>query len=205
MSAESKCVYIIDDDNLIRQSVYHWLSARGYVPRSFSAPLDFVDELECLTPGCALLDVRMPVIDGIQMLEQYGARMQHLELIMMTGHADVGMAVTAMKLGATDFIEKPVKLDRLTDALENAFKNLTVRLGKTQQTASANSRLSVLTPRELEILQGLCAGLSNKLIAFELNISVRTVEMHRANAMKKLGVRSQGQLIKLVLQAESKY
>lgn len=202
--AESRRVYIVDDDILIRQSVHFWLSVKGFDPRSFATPLDFLDEVEKLKPGCALVDVRMPVINGIQMLEQHGLRLQHMEIIMMTGHADVGMAVAAIKLGAVDFIEKPFKPEKLIEAIDRAYQNLPNRIDKVRTASLAKSLISSLTPRERDVLKGLSSGFSNKLIAYELNLSVRTIEMHRANVMKKLGVRSQAELVKLALDSESK-
>lgn len=198
---ETKHVYIVDDDTLVRQSIHSWLSTGGYAPRSFSTPLDFIEDLPNLEPGCALLDVRMPVLDGIEALEKYGDRLSKIEVIMMTGHADVDMAVAAMKLGATDFIEKPFKPNVLMAALENAFEKLIGRASKAEQATLATARIGTLTNREREVLTGISSGLSNKLIAYELNLSVRTVEMHRANVMKKLGVRSQAQLVKLAMEA----
>lgn len=127
-AVSSKCVYIVDDDALVRQSIHFLLSIKGFAPRSFVTPLDFLEDIDNLKPGCALLDVRMPIIDGIQMLEQHGLRLQQMEVIMMTGHADVGMAVNAMKLGAVDLIEKPFKQDALIEAIERAHQRLSVRV-----------------------------------------------------------------------------
>lgn len=200
-TVENRFVYIVDDDVLMRQSIHAWLSAKGYALRSFATPMDFLDDLENLKPGCALLDVRMPIINGIQILEQHGLRLRQMEVIMMTGHADVGMAVAAMKLGASDFIEKPFKPNTLIKAIEKALETLTLRIDEVKQSNFANSLIGSLTPREREVLAKLSSGYPNKLIAYELNLSVRTVEMHRANIMKKLGVRSQAQLVKLALEA----
>ncbi len=200
-SAGNRCIYVVDDDILVRQSIHSWLSIKGYVPRSFATPLDFLEDLDNLEPGCALLDVRMPIIDGIQILEQHGSRLQRMAVIILTGHADVGMAVTAMKLGANDFIEKPFKQDTLIKAIEKAFETLTVRIDAIEQSNLANSLVGSLTPRERQVLFKISSGSPNKIIAYELNLSVRTVEMHRANIMKKLGVRSQAQLFSISTQS----
>lgn len=125
-AADSKYVYIIDDNFFVSQSIHFWLSVRGYDPRSFATPVDFLEDLDNLKPGCVLLDVRMPTINGIQMLEKYGFRLQQMKVIMMTGHADVGTALTAMELGAVDLIEKPFKPDVLIEAIEKSFQNLAV-------------------------------------------------------------------------------
>ena len=130
---DSQCVYIVDDDALVRQSIHFLLSIKGYAPRSFATPLDFLENIDNLKPGCALLDIRMPVINGIQILEQHGLRLQQMEVIMMTGHADVGMAANAMKLGAVDLIEKPFKQDKLIEAIERAHQRLSVRFADTTQ------------------------------------------------------------------------
>lgn len=198
-----RCVYIVDDDSLVRQSIYSWLSGNGYDLRAFASPIDFLEDLENLEPGCALLDVRMPMIDGIQILEQHGARLQQMEVIMMTGHADVGMAVAAMKLGASDFIEKPFKPSTVITTVENALETLNVRMGEFHQANLAKSLIASLTQREREVLAKLSSGCPNKIIAYELDLSVRTVEMHRANIMKKLGVRSQAKLFSIAAQASS--
>ncbi len=122
-----KQVYIVDDDKFVRESTHLWLSVYGYRPTSFSTPKEFVDRLADLEPGCALLDLRMPVLNGIQILEQYGSQLQHLAIIIMTGHAETDVAKHAIKLGAVDFIEKPFKQNKLIEAIDLAISGLSRR------------------------------------------------------------------------------
>ena len=200
-NADKKWVYIVDDDPLVRRSVHIWLSARNFEPRSFSGPNDFLEELPNLKPGCALLDVRMPELDGIELVRTHSVQLQHFAVVMMTGHGDVEMAVQAMKLGAVDFIEKPFKQEHLIRALEVASDRLSSRLGTVYKTESAGLLISSLTNRESEVLGGLVSGLSNKSLAHQLGLSPRTVEMHRSNVMKKLHTRSLSDALKLALDA----
>ncbi len=200
-NAEKKWVYIVDDDPLVRRSVHIWLSARNFEPRSFSSPIDFLEELPNLKPGCALLDVRMPEMDGIELVQKHSLLLQHFAVIIMTGHGDIQMAVQAMKLGAIDFIEKPFKQEQLVRALETASDRLSTRMSAIYRTESAGLLISSLTDRETDVLSGLVSGLSNKSVAHELGLSPRTVEMHRSNVMKKLQTRSLSDAVKLALDA----
>lgn len=194
-------VYIIDDDPLLRRSVHIWLSGCGFEPRSFSGPIDFIEELPNLKPGCALIDVRMPQIDGIELVREHNAALQHFAVIMITGHGDIAMAVEAMKLGAVDFIEKPFALDPLLLVLGDASDRLASRMTTVQKSEHAATLISTLTTREADILRGLLNGLSNKSLAHELALSPRTVEMHRSNLMKKLQTRSLSETLQLALDA----
>lgn len=197
----NKPVYIVDDDALLRRSVHIWLAERDFEPRSFSGPIDFVEELPNLKPGCALIDVRMPELDGIELVRTHSSALRHFAVIMMTGHGDIEMAVEAMKLGAVDFIEKPFTLNPLLSALEVASTRLTNRLNMVHKTESAARLIGALTTRETDILTGLLSGLSNKSLAQDLGLSPRTVEMHRSNVMKKLRTRSLSETLKLALDA----
>ena len=199
---EKKLVYIVDDDALVRRSVHIWLSARNFEPRSFSGPIDFLEELPNLKPGCALLDVRMPELDGIELVRTHSLALQHFAIVIMTGHGDVEMAVQAMKLGAVDFIEKPFRQDQLIRALEIASDRLSSRVSTMYRTESAGLLISSLTNREADVLNGLLSGLANKSIAHKLGISPRTVEMHRYNVMKKLGIKSLSEALQIALDAD---
>lgn len=197
----NKPVYIVDDDALVRRSVHIWLSDRDFEPRSFSGPLDFIEELPNLRPGCALIDVRMPELGGIELVRTHSTALRHFAVIMMTGHGDVEMAVEAMKLGAVDFIEKPFTLNCLSSALEAASDGLANRMDTVHKTESAARLIGALTTRESDVLSGLLSGLSNKSLAHDLGLSPRTVEMHRSNVMKKLQTRSLSETLKLALEA----
>lgn len=196
-----KPVYIVDDDPLIRRSIHIWLSDRGYQPRSFSGAVDFIEELPNLRPGCALIDVRMPELDGIALVRRHSTALRHLVIIMMTGHGDIEMAVEAMKLGAVDFIEKPFTVEPLLRSLNVANDRLSQRVETVQKSDSAANLIGTLTTREADILRGLLSGHSNKSLAHNLSLSPRTVEMHRSNVMKKLQTRSLSETLKLALDA----
>lgn len=199
MSHRKKFIYIIDDDALIRRSAHIWLSSKYIVPRSFANAKDFLDEIPNLKPGCLLLDVIMPDLDGISMLKQYANELKYFNIIMITGHGDIQMATNAMKLGAVDFVEKPFKSQQLLESVEHAFDQLFTRLEVVRRTEQAKMHVQSLTKRETEILQALGHGRSSKVIARELDLSPRTVEMHRANVMKKLGMSSLAEAVKLAL------
>ena len=199
---EKKLVYIVDDDALVRRSVHIWLSARNFEPRSFSGPIDFLEELPNLKPGCALLDVRMPELDGIELVRTHSLALQHFAIVIMTGHGDIEMAVQAMKLGAVDFIEKPFKQEQLIRALEIASDRLSRRMSTMYRTESAGLLISSLTNREGDVLSGLLSGRANKSLAHELGLSPRTVEMHRSNVMKKLKTKSLSEALQLALDAD---
>lgn len=194
-----KFVYIIDDDVLIRRSVNIWLSAKNIVPRSFAGPIDFVEAMPDLEPGCLLLDVRMPDLDGISMIEKYQDNLRRFIVIMITGHGDLPMAVKAMKAGAFDFIEKPFDSNELLKCIEDAFDQLFIQLDRVNKRDKADQIINTLSDRETEVLEGLCSGLSTKAIARGLDLSPRTIEMHRGNLMKKLGVQSLSEAVKIAL------
>ena len=188
--AETRIVYIVDDDETVRASTSFFLRIAGFEPRSYSSGKEFCDAAARLPPGCILLDIRMPGFDGFDVLEALGTHSFAMPVIVMTGHGDVATAVKAMKLGAIDFIEKPFEEDALLQELMGAFGALDDRVTERQQQDEARTKLGRLTPREVDVLIGLIAGHSNKVLAFKLGLSVRTIEMHRASMMDRLGVRT---------------
>jgi two-component system response regulator FixJ len=155
-----------------------------------------------LEPGCILLDIRMPGMDGLEAQEALRSRGVTLPVIIMTGHGDVSLAVQAMKAGAVDFIEKPFEKAVLLSAIDQALDRLKRSAASREQTDEALVRLQALTPREREVLDGLAKGLPNKTIAYDLGISPRTVEIHRANLMSKLGARSLSEALRLAFAAQ---
>jgi two-component system response regulator FixJ len=169
--------------------------------RPFASGTDFLEALPDLKPGCILLDIRMPQIDGFHVMSELVQKHIEWPVIVMTGHGEVSVAVRAMKLGAVDFIEKPFEEAVLLSSLERAFVLLKDRGEATQRRQQAQERVNALTAREKEVLQGLMAGMANKLLARELDISLRTVEMHRANMMDRLGVDSLAEALTLAVQA----
>ncbi len=190
-------VYVIDDDSMVRGSTAYFLAAAGHGARMFRSGQEFLDALPELAPGCVLLDVRLPGIDGLQVLEAMHDRLAQFPVIVMTGHGDVATAVRAMKLGASDFHEKPFDEAALLKTLARLFAGLDKQVEADDHQAAAQARLALLTRRETDVLRGLAAGLPNKVLAYELGLSVRTVEMHRANMMARLGVRSLPEALRL--------
>jgi len=192
-------VYVIDDDAGVRRSLTFILRASGYSSRPFVSGEDFLEELPHLRPGCVLLDIRMPRLSGLEVLAALGKTDQRLPVLVMTGHGDVPTAVEAMKLGASDFLEKPFADDILLQSLERLSKRLEDQAEDADRVAESNRKVQSLTDREREVLRGLIGGYSNKEIAFKLSLSVRTVESYRAEMMKKLGIASVAGLVRLGL------
>ena len=201
MTDRPRHVYIVDDDSGFRRSTYVLLTTSGYVARPFADLADFLDAQPTLEPGCVLLDVRMPELDGLRLLEQQHGSHTHHPVVVMTGHGDVALAVRAMKLGAVDFIEKPCREAVLLETIEQSFAVLDRALHVHDKHADAAGLIGTLTGREMDVLRGLLGGSSNKLIAFDLGLSTRTVEMHRARMMERLGVRSLSEALNVALAA----
>lgn len=195
-------VYVVDDDRDVRSSISFMLGTADLASRPFADGEDFLSGLDEVSPGCILLDVRMPKMDGFQVMAELEKRSVDWPIIVMTGHGEVPVAVRAMKMGAIDFIEKPFSEDVLMASIERAFALLQDRGGKADGKRMALERVALLTRREREVLEGLIGGLSNKMIARELEISLRTVEMHRANMMDRLQVASLAEALSLAVQAE---
>jgi two-component system, LuxR family, response regulator FixJ len=188
-------VYIVDDQKSIRDLLDTLLLALDYKPFSYAEATSFLEDLPRLRKGIVLLDVRMPDIDGLTVLGEIQRQANNLRVIMMTGHADVPTAVRAMQEGAVDFIEKPFSKEALLGSLERAV-NVRQKGTYAPPEMPAIARLS---PRERQVLQGIVAGKTNKLIARDLGISHRTVEAHRARLMMKAGADSVADLIRLAL------
>lgn len=195
-----RIVHLVDDDEAIRRSAGFMLKTSGFQVKSYASGVELLKERE-LEPGCILLDVRMPEMDGLQVQQALQDRGVGFPVIVMTGHGDVSVAVQAMKAGAIDFIEKPFEKAVLLEAIEEGFG----RLGHADRTRvraeDARVRLQGLTPREHEVLEGLVRGHPNKTIAYDLDISPRTVEIHRANLMSKLGVASLSEALRIAFAA----
>jgi two-component system, LuxR family, response regulator FixJ len=197
----SQYVHVVDDDREVRRSLSFMLGSAQFQSRPFASGSDLVESLDELQPGCVLLDIRMPEMDGFQVMSELASRGVDWPVVVMTGHGEVPVAVRAMKLGAVDFIEKPFEEDVLMGSLDRAFTLLKDRGEKADRRRVAQERIAVLTSREREVLQGLMAGLPNKVLARRLDISLRTVEMHRANMMDRLQVGSLAEALTLAVQA----
>jgi two-component system response regulator FixJ len=198
---DRKLVHIVDDEDAIRRSASFMLKTSGYAVETWATGVAFLKEIRHVSEGCILLDVRMPEMDGLEVQQTLLERGVTMPVIVLTGHADVSIAVRAMKAGAVDFLEKPFEKAILLSAIEAAFDRLAKADDAAARAAEANVVLGVLTPREREVLDGLAQGLPNKTIAYDLGISPRTVEVHRANLMAKLEVRSLSDALRLAFAA----
>jgi len=199
--SQGKKVYVIDDDPAMRDSLDFLLGSGGFSVRVFDSAQVFLDELAKLEPGCVVTDVRMPGIDGMELLRRMRSGARKLPVIVMTGHGDVPLAVEAMKLGALDFLEKPFEDDRLIGMIETALSEQ--QDGSKSEAASAGmaARIASLTQRERQVMQGLVTGQSNKAIAREYDISPRTVEVYRANVMTKMQAGNLSELVRFAIRA----
>jgi two-component system, LuxR family, response regulator FixJ len=200
MLAERR-VYIVDDDEAVRDSLSVLLESKAFAVRSFASPLEFLEAAPSLPTGCLIVDIRMPEMDGLELQQHLIDRSLDFPLIVITGHGDVPLAVRAMKAGAVDFIEKPFTSEAILNSLDVALSRLAGRSEQDPTATAAAAKLTLLSPREREVLEGLLAGLPNKTIAYDLTISPRTVEIHRARVMDKMGARSLSELVRLALAA----
>jgi two-component system, LuxR family, response regulator FixJ len=196
---ETANVVVIDDDEAVLDSLRVLLEEEGFEVETFDRAGAFLERCEAGSPGCVVTDIRMPDMDGIELLQALSTRGPLPAVIVITGHGEVPLAVQAMKLGAHDFIEKPFDPDVLLKSVRDA---LTAGAKPAAATDPAILRcLELLTPREREVLEQLVIGRSNKMIARELTISPRTVEIHRARVMEKIGAESLSQLVRIALMA----
>ena len=198
-------VFVIDDDAAVRQSLSLLLKSMALAAETFESAQDFLDRADPRRPGCLVLDIRMPGMSGLELQVELERRGFSLPVIFITGHGDVSMAVRAMKSGALDFIEKPfsdqVLLERVNQALDI---DRTCREAR-DALAAIESRVQSLSPRETEVMRRIVAGQANKVIAIELGLSEKTIELHRAKMMKRMGADSVAHLVKMwmVLQGEA--
>jgi two-component system response regulator FixJ len=196
--ATKRTVYVLDDDDAVLRSLERLLNSVDFEPITFNRPEVFLAAAQTFKSGCVLLDVRLPGISGLEVQAQLHKMRNDLPVIVMTGEGDIQTAVRAMKGGAADFLEKPYSDHTLLRAIEAAFEN-EHRFNRDNEIEEATRRLSILSPREREVLEGLLAGQPNKLIAYQLGISVRTVEVHRARMMERLGMRQLAEALRLGL------
>ena len=194
-------VYIVDDDEAVRDSLSVLLESCAYQVRAFGLAREFLDAAPALPPGCLIADIRMPEMDGLELQRCLSERSLSFPLIVITGHGDVPLAVRAMKAGALDFIEKPFSSQAILGSVATALSRLQADAGRDPAAVAAAAKLQLLSSREREVLEGLLAGLPNKSIAYDLAISPRTVEIHRARVMDKMGARSLSELVRLALAA----
>ena len=195
--AGNAVVHLIDDDEAVRRALAFLLGTAGLAVKVYESATLFLEKFDDSQTGCIVADVRMPGMDGIQLLRRLNESKTKFPVIVMTGHADVPLAVEAMKCGAVDFIEKPFSDDVLLVAIQSALASSSPA-GDLDQV---RARIASLTPREKEVLDGLLAGHPNKTIAFDLGLSPRTVEVHRANVMTKMAASSLSELVRMTLSA----
>ncbi len=194
-------VFVVDDDADVRDSLRALLEASGFAVEDFDSATAFLDKVSERRGACLVVDVRMPDMDGLTLQEELVKQGVGLPVIIVTGHGDVPLAVRAMKVGAIDFLEKPYDDEKLLASVRRAQEMSESRLSEASNLQEATGRIAALTPREREVLEHLVAGRPNKVIAHELGISPRTVEIHRAHLMEKMQARSLSDLVRIALTA----
>ncbi|HEY6023975.1 MAG TPA: response regulator FixJ [Pseudolabrys sp.] len=194
-------VYVIDDDDAVRQSLEFLLKTAGIAVRGFESAKAFLEILPQIQSGCVITDVRMPEITGIDLLRRIKEGDLDIPVIVITGHGDISLAVDAMKIGAVDFLEKPFDDDLLLAAVRSALDTEANAARHKAELADIHDKLAALSNRERQVLEGLVAGKANKVIAFDLGISPRTVEIYRANLMTKMAANSLSDLVRMAMTA----
>ena len=202
-AANAATVYVVDDDDGMRRALSLLLNTVGYKTAAFASPVEFLDKFKPDTAGCLVLDIRMPGMSGLELQQHLNRMGSMLPVIFITGHGDVPMAVQAMKEGAFEFVQKPFRdqdlLDRINHALEQDKENRSTLARR----ADVLHRVESLTPREKQVMAMVVDGAANKVVAIDLGLSERTVEIHRAKVMEKMGARSVAHLVKLQMSVSS--
>ncbi len=192
-------VYVVDDDQAMVESLTWIIESVGLKVKTYVRAQDFLDEYNPIQHGCLLLDVRMPGMSGPELQLRLNEKGATLPIIFISGHGDVPLAVRVMKAGAVDFLTKPFNDQILLESINKALRADKTNREKQQENAKAEAKFALLSPREVQVLQGIVAGKQNKVISAELKISLKTVEAHRASVMKKMSVKSVPELVRLVL------
>lgn len=200
MLPDNLVVHLVDDEEAVRRSLAFMLTMAGFTVRQHPSATDFLAAAPTIQQACLVTDLRMPDLDGVELLRQLERLRVRIPAIVVTGHGDVPLAVEAMKAGARDFIEKPFEEEILIEAINRIATEMEAE-GEVENTDAIRSRLDRLSGREKEVLSGVVAGLPNKTIAYELNISPRTVEVHRAAVMSKMAAGSLPELVRMALAA----
>ena len=194
-----KTVFVVDDDVGVRQGLRFMLRAAGYSVEAFPSARSFLEDYHPRRGGCLLLDIQMPQISGLELQQTLNLRGWRIPVIFITGHGTVPLAIAAMKAGAFDFIEKPLREDALVESIERALRWNDKAYEERLERATLQTRAASLTPREREVFELVAAGEPNKAIAHHLRISFRTVELHRAHIIEKLQARSLSDLIRMAM------
>lgn len=201
MKEKPAMVYVVDDDDGVRSSIRLLLKSAGLPTTPMASAQEFLEAFDPAQPGCLVLDIRMPGMSGLELQQQLNVRGAILPVLFITGHGDVPMAVEAMQQGAFDFLQKPFRDHDLIDRIEKALARDRETRASSQKHGQTRARLATLTPRERQVLGLLTQGKQNKVMAAELGLSQRTVEIHRAHVMEKMGAGSLAQLVRMVLDA----
>ena len=199
--ANDDLVYVVDDDPAMRESLEFLLDAAGFSVTTFDSASDFLQQLPRLTFGCIVSDIRMPGIDGMELLRDVKAGRAEMPIIIMTGHGDIPLAVEAIKLGALDFLEKPFEDERMIGAIRTALERGKAAAKDEVVASDVAARIASLSQRERQVMDGIVAGLSNKQMARDYDISPRTIEVYRANVMTKMQARNLSELVRTALRA----
>ncbi len=202
MQAQTPIVFVVDDDEGVRNSLRFLLKSVGLETRALGSADEFLAAYQPGQPGCLVLDVRMPGMSGLELQQQLNLRGAVIPVIFITGHGDIPMAVEAMQQGACDFLQKPFRDQDLIDRIQRALERDARSRAALAQHARIRERLESLTPREREVLALMARGKPNKVMAAELGVSQRTVEIHRARVMEKSGAASLAQLVRMVMDLE---
>jgi two-component system response regulator FixJ len=195
----SRTIFIVDDDADVRDSLRILLESSGFKVETYDSAVSFLTNEIYKRDGCLVADIRMPDMDGLQLQEELIKRGSKVPVIIMTGHGDVPLAVRAMKAGAIDFLEKPFDDATLLDSLARAEARASATSAETAGRRAVEERLAQLTERERQVLDLLVLGKANKVVAYDLSISPRTVEIHRARVMDKMAARSLAELVRMTL------
>ena len=195
-------VFVVDDDESVRGSLRFLLRSTGLESHAFASSLEFLAAYDPAQPGCLLLDVRMPGMSGLELQQELNLRGAVIPVIFITGHGDIPMAVEAMRHGAHDFLQKPFRDQDLIERVQRAIAKDTKARAALEEHKAIRARLDALTPRERQVLVLMVRGEPNKIMAHELGVSQRTVEIHRARVMEKSGASSLAELVRMVMGAE---
>jgi len=201
MMLNERIVHVVDDDPAFRRSVEVLLESAGFATCAYASALVVLDAASQLSGGCILLDIQMPGMNGLELQARFNELGIRLPVIVMTGQGDVATAVQAMKAGAIDFIEKPFADDLLLSTIETALATAAGRASRKRTIGDAAALIAMLSPRERQVLEGILAGRSSKMIAHDFGISTRTVEVHRARMLERLGTRGIAEAIRLAVMA----
>lgn len=198
MKNDSPLVYLVDDDDAVRDSLGLLFKSIGLAHEAYASALEFLEHYDARRHACLVADIRMPGLSGLELQQRLNDQHSELPIIFITGHGDVPMAVSAMKSGAADFIQKPFRDQDLIDRIHKALEHDKARRVTRSEEQAIRARIALLTPREAEVMERVVRGQANKVIAMDLGVSQRTVELHRARVMRKLKMRSLAELVHAV-------